>query len=260
MAAIGAATPNVGKTHVKNSRLILDQYDLSGDSRQVGSWGVTFDTSDVTGYSDGVHFFNIGQANHILSGYQAVFSNTATSGSHTVLKTREAYIASYCHGVRAAPEIGSTAWLSSMQSLNYNVQGGGGSELIDVEFGKQTVDMDHVNPLGVVLEAATSRSATADLVGVDNLVATTNGILAHLHVVATSGTTWSFDIEESSDDENVDAYVSIATFVANGALLAAERIDVAGAVERYLRLAIVRLGAPGTVSVWVTVARGLDLG
>ena len=260
MAAIGAATPNVGKTHVKNTRLILDAWDLSGSSRQVGSWGVTFDTNDITGYSDGVHFFNLGHANHILSGYQSVFSNFAIQGTHTELKDRESYIASYCVGVRAAPEIGSTAWLSTMEQLSYNVQGGGGSELIDVEFGKSYIDDDHINPWGVVLEAATSRAGTVDLAGVDNFVPTTNGILAHLHVVATSGTTWTFDLEESSDDEAADNYVSIATFVADGSAVTAERIDVAGAVERYLRLAIALTGGAGTVSVWCMVARGLDLG
>ena len=53
--------------------------------------------------------------------------------------------------------------------------------------------------------------------------------------------------------------VRLATFNADGATLVAERIDVAGAVERYLRLALVRLGGAGTVTFWLTVARGINL-
>ena len=255
MAAIGAATPNEGKTHVKHCRLIVDTVNISGVSRQVSTFGLEHNTTDVTGYSDGVHHVTVGQANHLFNGYQAAFSNLASVGSHTELKDLEEYILSWCIGVKAAPEIGSSAWLSSQEQLSYDVS----SNLVSVDFAKSITDSDHANPWGFVLEAATSRAETADLVGVDNLVATTNGIVAHLQIVASSGTTWSFDIESSLDDEDGDNYASIATFNADGATLVAERIDVAGAVERYLRLAIVRLGGAGTVSAWLTVARGLDL-
>ena len=255
MAAIGAADPNVGKTHISHCRLIVDSVDLSGVSRQVGSLGIEHNTTDITGYSDAVHHVSVGQANHLLTGYQAAYSNLAVLGSHTELKDLEEYIVSWAFGVKAPPEIGSSAWLSSMEQLSYDVS----ANLVSVDFAKAITDNDHTNPWGFVLEAATSRAESADLVGVDNLVATTNGIVAHLHVVATTGTTWSFDIEESSDDEAADNYASIAQFTADGATLVTERIDVAGAVEQYLRLAIVRLGAAGDVTVWLTVARGLDL-
>ena len=77
-----AATPNVGKTHISHCRLIVDTADLSGVSRQVGSLGNEHNTTDVTGYSNAVHYVTIGQGNHLLTGYQAVFSNLAAVGSH----------------------------------------------------------------------------------------------------------------------------------------------------------------------------------
>ena len=250
-----AATPNVGKTHISHCRLLVDTIDISGVTRQIGAIGNEHNTTDVTGYSDGVHHVTVGQGNHLLTGYQAAFSNLATVGSHTELKDLEEYIASFCFGVKAAPEIGSVAWLSSMEQLSYAVS----ESLVSVDFAKAITDSDHTNPWGFVLEAGTSRTESADLAGIDNLVATTNGIVAHLHVVAFAGTTWSFDIESSSNDGGGDAYASIATFDAIGDSLEVERIDVAGAVEQYLRLAIVRTGGAGSCSVWVTVARGLDL-
>ena len=253
MAPIGKATPNEGKTHIKHSRLIVDTANLSGVGRQVGSFGLEHNTTDVTGYDAGVHYVTVGRANHLLAGYQAVFSNLATVGSHAELKDLEEYIVSLCIGVKAAPEVGSTAWLSSQEQISYDVQGG----LVSVDFAKAITDSDHTNPWGTVLEAGTARAATLTGEGVDNLVATTNGIVAHLHVVTSDGGAWAFDIEESSDDGDVDPYVSIATFTADGTAVAAERIDVAGAVERYLRVVATRTG--GNVTFWCSVARGLDL-
>ena len=264
MAAYTLATPNVGKTNVKHCRLLVDQIDLSGYTRQFGSLGVTYDPDDITGYSDGVHYFQLGQANHILSGYQAVLDNTALLGSHTELSAREEYISSFCFGVNAAPEVGSRAWLSAMEQISYDVQGAGSdAQLVSMELEKSISNIDHGNPLGIVLSNGDSRSATADLGSCDNITASTNGLIANLHITATSGTTWTFDIEESSDNDDAgDPFVSIGTFVLDGSVIGSERLVVTaagGAVERYLRLAIVRVGGAGTVTAWVTAARGINL-
>ena len=254
---MAAADPNVGKTHQKWCRLILDTADLSGVSRQVGSFGVTFDTNDITGYSNGVHYFQLGHATHVFNGYQAVFSNLATVGSHTELKDQEEYIASYCIGVKAAPEVGSTAWLSSMEQLTYNVTSGAGSIMVDVDLAKAITDADHIVPFGTVLEAGTARTAHQVGDGVDNIVASTNGIVAHLHIVASSGGAWSFDIEDSDDNAVGDPYGSIVTFNADGTAVLAERIDVAGNIKQWLRINAQRTA--GNVTFWCTVARGINL-
>ncbi len=251
-----AATPNSGKTHVKNTRLILDTIDISGVSRQVGSFGVEYATNDITGYSNGVHYVQLGHPSHIFNGYQAVFSNLGTTGSHTELKDREEYILSYCIGVDAAPEVGSTAFLSSMDQISYEVTAGGGSELVSVDFEKAITDNDHTMAFGKVLEAGTARTATLTGASVNNLEASTNGIVAHLHVTVSSGGVWSFVIQESSDDGS-DPFATIATFDAIGDAVEAERIDVSGNVEQYLRILATK--SSGTLTFWCTVARGINL-
>lgn len=263
MAQYPLATPNEGKTHVKNSRLFIDEVDISGDSRQVSTVGVEYDTNDITGYSNGVHYVQLGQANHLLSGYQAVFSNTASTGSHTELKAREEYIISYCLGVGQAPEVGSHAWLSTQEQITYDVQGGSGGELIGVDFLKSLTNLDHSNPWGIVLSAGTSQSGDIDLGSCDNIIPTTNGLIANLHVTATSGVAWTFDIEESSDNNDAaDVFASIGQFVLDGSAVGSEQLVVTAAgagVERYLRVAIVRTGGAGTVTAWITVSRNLNL-
>ena len=261
MAAYTLADPTEGKAHTKHSRLLLDSLDISGDSRQMSSFGVEYAQDDVTGYADGVHYFTLGQATHHLSGYQAVFSNTAITGSHTELDAREEYYISYCLGVRAAPEVGSHAWLGAMEQVSYDVLGSG--ILINAEFAKSLSNTDHVNPWGIVLSEATSQAETIDLGSCDNIIASDNGLIAHLHVTATSGTDWTFDVEQSSDNDDAgDPFASIGQFVLDGSVVGSERLVVTAAgaaVERYLRLAIVRTGAAGTVTAWVTVARGLPI-
>jgi hypothetical protein len=263
MAAYTLATPTAGKTHVKHTRLLLDSLDISGDSRQMSSFGVEYPPDDITGYSDGVHYFTLGRATHHLTGYQAVLSNTATTGSHTELDALEEYYASYCIGVNGDPEVGSHAWLGAMEQVSYNTSGGSGGVLIDVDFAKSLTNTDHVNPWGIVLSDGTSQAETIDLGSCDNIIPSTNGLIAHLHVTATSGTTWTFDVEESSDNDDAgDVFASIGQFVLDGSVVGSERLIVTaagGAVERYLRLAIVRVGGAGTVTAWVTAARGLPI-
>ena len=257
MAAIGEATPVTGKTNNKWTRLYLDTVDLSGDTNQIGSWGLSFDTNDLAGYASGLHYYQLGHAQHIFKGYQAVINNTALTGAHTELNAQEEYIASYLIGVNAVPEVGSAAWLSSMEQLTYNVQSGSDASLINVDLEKAVTDADHVIPFGVALAAGQALTANVANAGVDNLVATTNGFVAHLHVTVSDGGSWVFGIETSSDDGDGDAYANVATFTAIGDILEAERIDVAGAVARYIRLNAERTG--GTCTATITIARGIDL-
>ena len=268
MAAYPLATPTTGKANTKHSRLILDQLDLSGDSRQMSSFGVEYAADDVTGYADGVHYFTLGQATHHLSGYQAVHNNTALTGSHTELSALEEYYVSYCFGVNAAPEVGSHAWLGAMDQVSYNVQGGAGAFLIDLDFSKSIANTDHVNPWGIVLSDDTAVTGDIDLGSCDNIIASDNGLIAHLHVVTAAGgggSTWTFDVEESSDNlDDGDVFLSIGQFVAlDGSVVGSERLIVTAAgaaVERYLRLAVVRTaGADTGLKIWCTVARGLPI-
>jgi hypothetical protein len=199
-----------------------------------------------------------------LSGYQAVFSDTALTGAHTELKALEEYYASYCLGVNAAPEVGSHAWLGAMEQISYNVQGGGDSLLIDVDFSKSLSNTDHVNPWGIVLADGTELTGSTDLGSCDNIIASDNGLIAHLHIVATDGDTWDFDIESSLDNDDAgDPFASIGQFpTLTGAVIGSERfvVTAAGAaVERYLRLAAVRTAGVGGITVWCTVARGLPI-
>ncbi len=78
----------MAKTNAKYILVLIDDYadaqqDISASVTDV-SIPRTFDTADVTGYSDGVVNVTVGQPNTPLT-VSGVFDSTLVTGSHTVL-------------------------------------------------------------------------------------------------------------------------------------------------------------------------------
>ena len=77
-----------GKTNAKHITIDIDDYnndirDISSSITDV-SIPLTYDTTDVTGYSDGVVNITTGQANAPLT-MTGVYDTTLLTGAHTVL-------------------------------------------------------------------------------------------------------------------------------------------------------------------------------
>ena len=77
-----------GKSHARNITIDIDDYNNDIRDISVGvtdiTIPVTFDTQDVTGYSDGVRNIRIGQPNQPLT-ISGVYDTTALIGAYTVL-------------------------------------------------------------------------------------------------------------------------------------------------------------------------------
>lgn len=238
-----------GKTNSRWYRLIVDQIDLSGDARQVGDFGVMRQISPCEGWSSGVQHFSLGHSEHTLTGFQAVFNNTALLGSHIELSAMEEYIVSLPIGIRAAPAVGDPAFLSSFEQVLYTVDGTD-AVLVNAEFVKSLTDIDHEAAWGVTLAPGTSLVATTNGTSVDNAASSANGALAHVHVTATAAGNWTLKVQDSPDD---GAWSDLITFSADGSAVTAERGDVAGTVDRYVRFQATRVA--GTTSFWCTFVR-----
>lgn len=235
-----------GKTNARWMRLIVDGVNLSGDSRQISSFGVRTIFDDQTGWSDGIINFSLGQKEHILEGYQAIFNNTATTGAFSHLKTPAERVVSLPIGIRAAPAIGDPTFLTSVEQLGMVVDG----IMISANFAKAITDSDLENAWGVLLANGTSLSATTDGASVDNGASTANGLLAHCHVVASTGGTWTIKVQDSPDDA---VWGDLITFSADGSAVASERGEAAGTIDRYLRFQATRTS--GDVSIWISAVR-----
>lgn len=106
---------------------------------------------------------------------------------------------------------------------------------------------------GVSLADLTARTATADGDSVDQTESSPDGAVAHLHVVAASGTTPTLDVkvQHSSDDS---VWVDLITFgQATGTT--SERGSATGTVNRYVRAIWTVGGTDPSFEFAVTFAR-----
>ncbi len=242
-----------GKTNARWCRLLVDGADISGDSRQVGTIGVTHQTQDVTGYNDGAHNFTLGRQNFIFDGYQAVFSDAATTGSHIELNVLEEYVVTFVMGIRAAPALGDPAILQTLEQVSYTVSGSDAT-LIDAEFEKGQTDISIVKPFGLVLENGTVR--TGNLTGTTvpgNGSSTSNGGIGNLHVVETSTDALTIKIQDSPNDSD---WTDIITFSADGTSLLGETATQAAGqtCDKDLRVLITGYSS-GNYTFWISFAR-----
>ena len=106
---------------------------------------------------------------------------------------------------------------------------------------------------GVILQAHQQQTIDWTNASVDNLAATTNGGSGFLEVSQMAGLTGFVGIIESSIDNS--AWSTLITFSNVTAAPAAQRIEVAGTVPRYLRFRGDVTGT-GTITVFAGFARG----
>jgi len=240
-----------GKTNQKYCRLLIDQVDASGFTRQVGSVGVTYDTKDVSAYSDAVTNFTLGHPTFVLDGYQAVLDNTAL-GEHAELSAVEEYITTFAIGIRAAPALGDPAILSVLEQTSYVIDGDAVN--VTAGFARGQTNIGYKKSFGLVLEpGAASRSETLTGTSVQDVVAaTSNGAIAHLHVTVSSGTTWTLKVQDAPDDST---WADLITFSADGSVIVGEQATVAGNVDKWLRVLLTRVGGAGSLTAWVAIAR-----
>ncbi len=124
---------NTGKSNAKWIRVFVESSD--GGNRDISpstnnvTIPINYATTDVTGYSDGVTNVTIGQPSMVIA-MDGVFSNAATTGSHTVLKGVVGYTGSNAPltitiqvGIRKAPENGDPEFEGLFYCTNYVVNG-----------------------------------------------------------------------------------------------------------------------------------------
>lgn len=242
-----------GKTNTKHYRLYVSDVDLSGDSRQVGNFGAEFVEDAVQGWSDGVENFTLGYLKAMIDGYQAVFNNTLVTGSHIKLSGAlgSEVLASLCVGIKAAPAAGDLCFAMPLLLSAYKPDGQG-PVLVSASLngpGQGTYTLP-TKVFGVVLMPSTALSGTTNGSTVDNGAASSNGLLVYLHILASSGGTWAFKVQHSTDGS---AWSDLISFSANGSAITAEQGASTGTVNQYLRFVATRTS--GTVTVVCTAVR-----
>lgn len=242
-----------GKTNSRYFRLIYGGFDLSGDARAVGSFGATYGETDVTGWSDGVINYTLGTPNINVEGFQAVFNNTASTGIHSALS---GFLNSYSTmfvGIRAAPAVGDPTFSIPNQQASYTVAGDAPVTVsVNMNPG-QTGSLSVgglMSPWGRAIAIGASLSGNTNGTSVDNTTSSANGGIGYLHLTASSGGTWAFTVQHSTDN---NTFTDLITFSSNGSAVTAEQGTATGTVNRYVRFRAVRTS--GTVSAWAAFVR-----
>lgn len=247
-----AVTPSGKDKITRYMRLFVGSVDLSGDSRTFGAAEDIFETADMMGWNNTQHYHLSNRREVKLTGYVAHMNDTATVGAFTVLKNANlSSRLSLCFGGGGEPATGDPAFLMGAVQISAPVGVDSNALVLTADFLADASQYDAASrPFGVVLQGASAITSTTTTGSVDNLASSANGARANLHVIVSSGGTWAFKIQDSSDDS---AWSDLISFSANGSAITSEQGVVTGTVDRYMRAVLTRTS--GTLTAVITVAR-----
>lgn len=221
------------------SKLWIGGNDLSGDVNAVNQANALRGTYDATGLDvramerlhgrcDGdagfTSFFNdaAGQAHPVLAALPrtdvGVMWAIGQSGATSIAAGDPAFrlVAKQADYSMNRPSDGSLTFTSTFQANNYGA-----------EWGE------------MLTAGAVTQGTAGALASLDNTASTTDGLVAHLQVLAFTGTSITVAIQESSDDGAGDTFAAVtgATFTAATGV-GTQRVATATGltVERYLRV------------------------
>lgn len=179
------------------------------------------------------------------------FYDTDTAGLHDQFKANGATSRVFCVALQGdaigQPFIGH----QGAYSADYHVM----AKVGDLQKMKVDHQTTGVRDEGVILQATAVKTADWDTEGADSVdsgASSSDGGAGYLHVLALSGFTgFVATIQDSADDIT---YASLIAFTNVTTAPVAERLTVAGTVDRYLSVDGNVTGS-GSITVWVGFAR-----
>lgn len=187
------------------TRVYMDGYDISGDSRTVGQLVWTYDEGDLTCFPDEVKGALPGRPTLGIGTLNGVFSNTATTGLHIIANApsgnRTVMIPL---GIRAAPDQGDPVYMGQFTQLGYQQEGDVAS-YVSIPFGlpsETNTTLLYDKPWGWLLHAHGAETAVNSAVGIDdNGAATAFGGYMMYQVTAGNGTA-TIKVQDAATNTN----------------------------------------------------------
>jgi len=183
-----------GRTTLKNYRIFVDGYDLSGYSRSFGPLSCTFEEGVDDAVSLDIKGTWPGQATVGMGTLNGIFDNTPTSGIHAVLATqaqkRNIMIAV---GIIAPPVNNDPCFVGQFLQTNYETGPTDNPVTATINFANTSAigasgSLNYARPWGVLLHALAAETAANTAVGLDQLATTTKGGYMMYHITAAAGT------------------------------------------------------------------------
>lgn len=234
------------KVHGRNFRMLVDQFNLSPYFNSAGiqlsckldetqTFGQNWKRREVPGNVDG---------SVSLSGFFETGVGAADERLRAALADSDGNIFTMAPNGLA---VGALVELGQMVGASYQVT----SETNGPNTSSAEFQADNGLELGVALHDLTAETAIGDYATVDESAATSNGGVGHLHVTAFTGTNATFKIQHSVDDA---VWVDLIAFTQVTAV-GAQRVEVAGTVNRYVRGQISAATALTTTTFSIAFAR-----
>jgi hypothetical protein len=233
-------------------KVLVGGYDLTGDSNRLVITD-RYDAHDVTAFGDQYHSFILGQRTAMIE--HMGYLNAVDAQSHAVLKGISVQgVFSLFIGNNVAPVVGDPVFSLDTRQGRYATAPEAGRY---IPFVALFANRGGNGGWGVALTPPVTFTDTTTGSGVDNGAQTTNGGVAHLHVLqAAASDTYSIIVQGSSYSDFHDNLPAFATFTLNASQLGSERITINGTIPQYTRFKATRTGAAGnTVKIAVSLVR-----
>ena len=255
-----------GRTVSRWDRVYVGGYDISGKARSVGPLSLEYAAAELTALSNPVRGFLPGAANVNVGAVNSVFDNTDTTGIHALLSTAgDKRVMTVARGIIAEPAMGDPTFAGEFTQGEYTTADDGGGLVVNIPFQGWAADAASLlfaSPWGVILNAATARTAVNTSTGYDRgVVSTAGGGFMAYHVTASSGGAHTATIKVQDSDTNVDGDFDDLSLATTGVITVTAGVSgivatlPTATIRQYLRWQIV-LGTATSVTFVLSLHPG----
>lgn len=232
--------------HGRSSAVFLNAYNVSAFLSSFDSTK-TVDTAEVTTFGSTSKSYVVGlrDGTITLGGYFDGGAGALDEIMGNILLSDSVNALSICE--EGAGVVGNRCTVAQVLDTSYQITGSISDAVsINAEFQADGTGSSGAYR-GVVLGALGTYSNGQNTTSVNNGAASSNGIVANLHII-TAGASTTVNIQHST---NNSTWVTLASFTASSAI-ASQTITTTGTVNQWLRVSVVTSGSPVMV---VTAAR-----
>lgn len=235
--------------HGKSVKVFVDEFDFSPYFNDVSA-STMVETAETSTFGSDAKEYITGLVDGSVS-LSGMFEGTASVGTDDYFSgvlgaatKQKVIVATEGHG------LGGRAVMLESDATSYEVSGA----IADVVQASAEFQSSEGVEHGVIVSSGAAISVSGNGTGVDNGAATTNGGVGYLSVpVNTRNGNVTVKIQASADNST---FADLITFtVVTSATKTSERVEVAGAVARYLRVSYTVAGATGSATPIVAFSR-----
>lgn len=237
----------MGFLHGKSSMVLFGGVNLSGFLNQMSTSNMV-ETAETTTFGNDAKTYIVGLKDGSMS-LSGMFDGALLASDATL----SAVIGNSANNVvtfAPSPVFGAVAFSAEAIETSYEVS----SPVSDVVAANAEVQADGGIDRCLLLAALSAVTTTSTGTSIDNTASTSSGGVGYLHVTANSRTAGSvFKVQHSADNSTFADLITFTTVATS--TTQAEKIEVAGTVNRYVRASFAPGGSTGSITYSLAFAR-----